>query len=174
MIRKVLLPVVVLALLAAPTLALAKEAAPEKAAPTIKAAVEKLSPQQEEIAKLFDRWNASLKTGKPEAVAANYAPSAVLLPTVSNKVRATPAAIRDYFVHFLELKPQGKIVERHIRVLGYVAIDSGLYDFTITRDGKQEVVGARYTFVYQRFGHEWKIIEHHSSKLPEPVGAAAH
>lgn len=171
-VAKLVLAVLVAVMLVVPGFALAKEA--PAVTPTIKAAVEKLSPQQEEIAALFDRWNASLATGKPEAVAANYAPTGVLIPTVSNKVRTTPEAIKDYFVHFLELKPVGKIVERHIRVLGYIAIDSGLYDFTVTRDGKQDVVGARYTFVYQKFGRDWKIIEHHSSKLPEPVGAPAH
>lgn len=133
-----------------------------------------LSHQQAEVAALFDRWNASLATGNPDAVVANYGPGAVLVPTVSNKVRTTPEMIRDYFVHFLALKPVGTIVERHVRVLGYIAIDSGLYDFAVTREGKPDVVHARYTFVYQRFGNEWKIIEHHSSKLPEPVDAAAH
>lgn len=124
---------------------------------------------QETIAALFDRWNASLATGKAEEVAKNYAVDGVLLPTVSNKVRRTPAEIQDYFVHFLELKPQGVINERSIRIYGDVAIDSGIYTFTISKDGKEDKVGARYTFVYRNKGDDWRIIEHHSSKLPELV-----
>ena len=41
----------------------------------------------------------------------SYAPTAVLLPTVSNKVRTTPEEIVDYFVNFLQLKPRGAIDE---------------------------------------------------------------
>ena len=63
----------------------------------------------QEIAALFDRWNASLATLDPDKMAALYAPDAVLLPTVSNKPRTNHEEIRDYFVHFLEKKPQGKI-----------------------------------------------------------------
>ena len=124
-----------------------------------------------EVAALFDRWNASLATGNPDDVAANYAADAILLPTVSNKVRHNPAEIRDYFVHFLEKKPKGKIVERNIRFPApNVAIDSGLYVFDTT--GGQ--VPARYTFVYRKVGGTWLIAEHHSSAMPEKPGAKAH
>ena len=36
---------------------------------------------EEQVAGLFDRWNASLQTGNPDEVVNNYAPGAVLLPT---------------------------------------------------------------------------------------------
>lgn len=125
-----------------------------------------------EIAALFERWNASLATGNPDDVAANYAVDAILLPTVSNKVRHNHAEIRDYFVHFLEKKPRGKIVERNIRFPApNVAIDSGLYVFDTT--GGQ--VPARYTFVYRKTqGNDWLIVEHHSSAMPEKPDARAH
>jgi hypothetical protein len=42
---------------------------------------------KEQIAALFDRWNASLQTKNPDEVVKNYAADAVLLPTVSNKPR---------------------------------------------------------------------------------------
>ena len=51
---------------------------------------------EKEIAALFDRWNASLKTGEPKKVVANYAPKSILLPTVSNKPRLTAAEKEDY------------------------------------------------------------------------------
>jgi hypothetical protein len=44
---------------------------------------------QQEIAALFERWNASLATHEADKVTANYAPDAVLLPTVM-----TPPASR--------------------------------------------------------------------------------
>src|SRR5687767_8803109 len=62
-----------------------------------------------EIAALFDQWNSALKSGNVQSVVDLYAPNAVLQPTVSNKVRTTPAQIKDYFDHFMALKPVGQI-----------------------------------------------------------------
>ena len=42
-----------------------------------------------EIAALFEQWDQSLQTGNPSEVAKNYADEAILVPTVSNKVRHT-------------------------------------------------------------------------------------
>jgi len=64
---------------------------------------------EKDIAALFDRWNASLATQDPDKVVANYAPDGVLLATVSNQPRTSPAEIRDYFVKILKGAPQGKI-----------------------------------------------------------------
>ena len=99
-----------------------------------------------EIASLFDRWNTSLQSGQPEKVAANYAPNSVLLPTVSNKVRLTPEEKEDYFHHFMEKKPVGKIDMRKISIDCNTAVDTGLYTFAFA-DGSQ--VKARYTYTYK-------------------------
>lgn len=119
---------------------------------------------EQEIAKLFDRWNNSLKTGDPKKVVANYATKSILLPTVSNQPRLTPAEREDYFVHFLEKKPVGKIDSRTIEVDCNTAIDAGLYTFTFG-DGSQ--VKARYTYTYKWNGKQWLITSHHSSAMPE-------
>jgi uncharacterized protein (TIGR02246 family) len=129
------------------------------------------SPTKEEISQLFNRWNASLQTGKPDDVAKNYAADGILIPTVSNKVRHNHAEIADYFVHFLELKPKGKIDEQNIRIFGDIAIDSGLYTFDVIKEGKPTEVKGRYTFVYKKINGKWLIIEHHSSMLPEKTPA---
>ncbi|MBW4508029.1 MAG: SgcJ/EcaC family oxidoreductase [Scytonematopsis contorta HA4267-MV1] len=121
-----------------------------------------------EIAKLFDRWNASLKTLEPNEVVKNYASDAVLLPTVSNKVRHNSKEMKDYFEHFLQKKPVGKIDERNIRIYCDMAIDSGRYTFSVVdRNGKPGQVKARYTFVYRKIVDQWLIEEHHSSIMPE-------
>jgi uncharacterized protein (TIGR02246 family) len=125
---------------------------------------------EKEIAGLFDRWNAALATGKSDEVVKLYAPNAVLQPTVSNKVRATPGEIKEYFDKFLLQKPQGKINYRQIRVLDdNTALDSGVYTFTLQKQGKPVKVQARYTFLYEKIGNEWKIMNHHSSAMPEPI-----
>ena len=119
---------------------------------------------QAQIAGLFDRWNSSLATGDPKKVVANYATKSVLLPTVSNTPRLTPAEKLDYFVHFLEDKPVGKIDSRTIQIDCNTAFDAGLYTFTF-KDGSQ--VKARYTYTYKWDGHQWLITSHHSSAMPE-------
>jgi len=121
-------------------------------------------PLKSEVAALFDRWNASLRTGDPKKVVANYAPYSVLLPTVSNRARFTAAEKEDYFKHFLERKPEGKIDDRAIEVDCNSATDSGLYTFRFV-DGTS--VRARYSFSYKRVGNEWLISSHHSSGMPE-------
>ena len=125
---------------------------------------------QAEIASLFDRWNAALATGNPDEVVKLYAPNGVLQPTVSNRVRTTPADIKEYFEHFLLLKPQGVINSREIRVLdSNTALDSGVYTFSLVKEDKPVKVQARYTFLYEKIKGKWKIMNHHSSAMPEKV-----
>ncbi|ANI28960.1 signal peptide protein [Yersinia entomophaga] len=117
-----------------------------------------------QIERLFDKWNDSLQTGDAKKVAGNYLSDAVLLPTVSNKVRLTDAERIDYFEHFLEKKPVGKIDSRTIRIGCNKAVDTGTYTFTFS---DKSTVSARYTFTYAWDGNEWKISTHHSSAMPE-------
>lgn len=126
----------------------------------------------QEVAGLFDRWNAALQTRDPATVTALYATDGILQPTVSNRVRVGHAAIEDYFKHFLLAKPVGTINFREIRQLSAnAALDSGVYTFALTQDGKVRQVQARYTFVYQKVDGEWKILNHHSSAMPEQAAA---
>lgn len=128
-------------------------------------------PQLREIAGLFDRWNAALATGNPDKVTALYAHNGVLLPTVSNEVRVGPEAIRRYFVDFLQAKPAGTINHRELRMIDAdTAMDAGVYTFTLTKNGKPTQVQARYSYVYEMVDGQWKILHHHSSAMPEPVG----
>jgi len=116
---------------------------------------------------LFDTWNRALQTGNAKTVATLYAEDAILLPTVSNLPRTTPAEIEDYFNHFLEKKPYGIIKQRNIKQGCSKLTDAGIYDFEVTSGGKKEIVPARYTFVYEYRNNEWKIVHHHSSMMPE-------
>jgi len=120
---------------------------------------------EQEVAALFDRWNQSLQTGDPGKVVANYADRSVLLPTVSNTPRLDPAQKQDYFVHFLQDKPFGRIDSRTIEIGCTTAVDAGLYTFTFARTGA--VVKARYTYTYKWDGSRWLITSHHSSAMPE-------
>lgn len=120
---------------------------------------------EQEIAALFDRWNQSLQTGDPHKVVANYAAKSVLLATVSNTPRLDAAQKEDYFKHFLENKPFGRIDSRTIEIGCTTAVDAGLYTFTFAKTGA--VVKARYTYTYKWDGSQWLITSHHSSAMPE-------
>ena len=121
---------------------------------------------EKEIASLFDGWNAALATGQPDKVVARYAPTSILLPTVSNVPRLTPESRRDYFEMFLKSKPQGVIDSRLIQLGCNSAIDAGIYTFTFG-DGRK--VQLRFTYTFGWDGKQWLITSHHSSAMPEPV-----
>ena len=119
---------------------------------------------EQQVSALFERWNNAVQSGDPKQVVANYAPKSVLLPTMSNKPRLTREEKLDYFTHFLEKKPRGKIDSHTIEIDCNTAVDAGLYTFTFN-DGTQ--VPARFTYTYKWNGKKWLITSHHSSMLPE-------
>ena len=124
------------------------------------------------VAALFDQWNLALASLDPDAVAQRYWGDAVLLPTVSNTPRTTPAMVRDYFVHFIEKHPRGRIDSRSIQLGCNLAIDMGTYTFSVLGGtGTPGEVAARYTYVYAFRDGEWKILHHHSSAMPEVLAA---
>jgi uncharacterized protein (TIGR02246 family) len=126
-------------------------------------------PTEQEIAALFDRWNAALAGGDAGTVASLYAPDGVLLPTLSPVVRTNRDQIAEYFAKdFLPKKPQGTITDSHIRILDAEnAAHSGNYRFRLTgTDGGTSTVDARFTYVYEKVDGKWLIVEHHSSATP--------
>lgn len=126
-------------------------------------------PTTQEIAGLFDQWNAALAGGNASAVADLYAADGVLLPTLSPVIRANRDQITEYFEdEFLPKKPQGTITESHVRILDAEnATHSGNYRFALTgKDGGKSEVDARFTYVYEKIDGRWLIVEHHSSAAP--------
>ena len=119
----------------------------------------------DDVIALFEAWNAALATLDPDTVTAMYAEDAVLLPTVSNQVRHNHAEIRDYFVNFLQKSPQGVINESNVHILSDShATNSGVYTFTF---GDGSKVTARFSYLYVATETGWKILQHHSSAMPE-------
>ena len=82
-------------------------------------------------------------------------------------VSPTPAAIAEYFKD-AKKPPDARVTlgEQHNRVYGDVAISTGYYTFTDTRDGKSVTNAARDTFVYRYRDRNWLIVDHHSSRVP--------
>lgn len=126
---------------------------------------------QDRIEALFDDWSDALHAGDVEAVLACYAPDAVLLPTFSDRVRRTPAELHDYFAPLAARRPRATVDDATVRLFDCVAIRSGLYTFHF-ESGPLRAARARFTFVYRRDEHGWRIVEHHSSAMPEASVAA--
>jgi len=120
---------------------------------------------EQEVKDLFQLWNSALATLDPDTVAKRYSSQAVLLPTVSDLPRTNYDLIKDYFVGFLQKKPQGEILESFVTIGHNWCQDNGVYEFTMGATGDK--VKGRYTFVYVYEDGEWKISHHHSSVMPE-------
>mmetsp|Transcript_26828 Transcript_26828/g.63985 ORF Transcript_26828/g.63985 Transcript_26828/m.63985 type:complete len:633 (-) Transcript_26828:67-1965(-) len=119
----------------------------------------------EEVRALFQNWNSALATLDPSKVAKCYSKEAILLPTVSDEPRTSEDRITEYFVNFLQNKPQGVITEGKTTSGDGWCKDAGIYEFTMGSTGDK--VLARYSFVYVFEDGEWKIAHHHSSVMPE-------
>jgi uncharacterized protein (TIGR02246 family) len=121
--------------------------------------------KEADVLGLFDQWNTALSTLNPDTVTALYADNAVLLPTVSNQVRHNHEEIRDYFVGFLQKSPQGVVDEFNVNILSDTHVtNSGIYTFTF---GDGSKVSARFSYLYVASDDGWKILQHHSSAMPE-------
>ena len=119
---------------------------------------------KQEIENLFNKWNDAIQTTNPKEVVALYDKSAILLPTLSNKIRRNHEEIESYFVDFLKKKPVATINESHVQDCHDVVIHSGIYTFDL--EGSIQAK-ARFSYVYQLKNNTWLIIGHHSSLLPE-------
>ena len=119
----------------------------------------------------FTAFNSSWATKQPAKVAALFTKDAVLLATVSNKPRTTPAEIEDYFVKFLKGSPVGTINSSTIKIgcNSIARVGTWTVGLTDASTGAKSDVKARYSFIYKRENGQWKIDHLHSSMMPEPV-----
>jgi uncharacterized protein (TIGR02246 family) len=119
----------------------------------------------------FDSFNQAWATKNPATVTALFAKDAVLLATVSNTPRTTPAAVEDYFVTFLKKSPVGTIDTSTIKIGCNSVTRVGTWTVKLTdaASGKVTDVKARYSFIYKPENGTWKIDHLHSSMMPEPA-----
>lgn len=129
-----------------------------------------LAGPKEDVAAATATWAAALGEDNPDKVLALYADDAVLWGTLSPKVRADRAAMRDYFETAFKVLPGLKVAfgNQLIRVYGDTAINTGDYTFSYMKDGETKQFPARYSFTYVKSGDKWLIVDHHSSAMPQP------
>jgi uncharacterized protein (TIGR02246 family) len=127
---------------------------------------------QDQVDALFGKFNAAWATKDPATVTKLFTNDAVLLATVSNKPRTTPAEIEDYFVGFLKGSPVGTINSSTFKMGCNQAARLGTWTVTLTdaATGAKTDVKARYSFIYRLENGEWKIDHLHSSMMPEKAG----
>ena len=115
------------------------------------------------------RWYDAIHSGDADKATLLYSPDAILLSTLGEGVKQGHPQIRQYFAaEFLPRHPKGCTEKPFTKIVGGVAVNSGIYKFELDKkDGPgRENVTARYTFVYQWIGTDWVIVEHHSSVMP--------
>ncbi len=122
-----------------------------------------------EIKELLDLWINTVCTNEVDDILTLYDSEAVLHPTISPVLVDNHDKRREYFSLF---KQQGQlsaqINECRIRIFDEMAINSGTYTFIVRKDGQTREIPARFSFTYRKTPNGWKIVDHHSSPLPEP------
>jgi len=120
-----------------------------------------------EIFEAAEQWKEALSSGNETNVTRLYHKDAVLWGTLSPVIRNTPELINEYFLKFATLEGiRVDFGEQFTRVYEHIAVNTGNYTFSWMENGKKIMVPARYSFVYVR-EDGWKIIDHHSSVIPE-------
>ena len=123
---------------------------------------------KEDVAAVTANWARALGEDDPDKVLPFYSEDAVLWGTLSPKVRANPAALRDYFITAFKVLPGLKVAfgDQLIRIYDATAVNSGYYTFSCVRDGETKTLPARYSFTYVKRGENWLVVDHHSSAMP--------
>lgn len=121
-------------------------------------------PETEMAGKFFSKWGQALLSKDKDVVADLYAEDATFLPTLSPDLKRGQAGAREYFEHFPQKDPNGRIIEEVVQLVPVGAIlHSGLYEFEVGPKDRREVVPARFTFLWLPNG---SIDHHHSSLQP--------
>jgi len=130
-----------------------------------------LAGPQEDVAAAAASWATALGTDDPDKVLPFYSEDAVLWGTLSPTVRASHAALNDYFIGAFKVLPGLKVAfgDQVIRVYGGTAVNTGYYTFSYVKDGETKTLPARYSFTYVKNGDRWLIVDHHSSAMPSTL-----
>jgi uncharacterized protein (TIGR02246 family) len=126
---------------------------------------------KEDVAAAAAAWATALGTDDPDKVLPFYSEDAVLWGTPSPTVRASRAALNDYFIGAFKVLPGLKVSfgDPMIRVYGGTAVNTGYYTFSYVKDGETKSLLARYSFTYVKNGDRWLIVDHHSSAMPSTL-----
>lgn len=123
---------------------------------------------QAQVDGLFTRFNDGFQTRDADVMVAMFSDNAVLLPTISSRMRTDAAGIRDYFVSFLTNRPFGTVTESETTLGCNTATRVGNWTVRLTNPttGVTSDVAARFSFIYTYERGQWRIAHLHSSLRP--------
>ena len=111
---------------------------------------------------LLFNWVEKIKSNNATDVAHLYHHDGLLLGTFSNYERKGEKQIFDYFKELFNAQIDVEIKTKHIYETKSLSTVSGLYNFRVD----DKIIEARFSFVFLKVSHKWKIISHHSSLIP--------
>ena len=115
----------------------------------------------------FASWCDALATRDPLRVAELYMPGFTLQPTLSEKTIIDRDGVIAYFTMFCALHPDAEIIEEHTADLAEDAfMHTGIYRFTLGPDEDRTTVDARFSLIWKKTDAGWRILHHHSSRVP--------
>jgi uncharacterized protein (TIGR02246 family) len=125
----------------------------------------------EDVTAAARQWAETIGRHDPDAMLRLYDEDAVLHGTRSPVIRRGHAAIREYFAQAAQVPGLSMRFQEPmaIRIYGDIAVNTGNYSVTLTENGTPRTIPLRYSFVYRKQGDQWKIVDHHSSAIPEPT-----
>jgi uncharacterized protein (TIGR02246 family) len=129
--------------------------------------VQSSSDHRAEVAAATAKWVDAFNRKSTRDIVALYAADAVLFGTSSPLLRDRPQLVQEYFSTLPSLG--GALItvgEHRVQVFGDVAVNTGFYTRTSIQNGATTSNPARFTFVYEKRGGQWLIVNHHSSTLP--------
>jgi len=114
-------------------------------------------------------WANAGNTGNAETIVALYANDAVFWGTSLKTVTKGRNGIKAYFEAAFSRFPglHSTIEDVVVQNFGDIATSTGIAKFSNIVDGKaQWTAFARFTFTYAKRNGDWKIVNHHSSIMP--------
>ena len=132
------------------------------------------APEEAAVRAATQAWIDAFNRADLHAIGALYDPRAVLWGTTSPQLIRTPEGIAAYFAAVFALQPTPRMAlgEAVVRQWGEVAVSTGGYVLTWP-DPAARRVSARFSFVYHRGAAGWRIVDHHSSAMPDPQAVLA-
>jgi len=90
------------------------------------------------------------------------------LPTVSPEHIKNGDSTEDYFKAFVLKNPFGTITDDNVQVYedGMAYLHTGMYTFELGDGADRKPVKARFSYMWNKEGNDWKITHHHSSVVP--------
>jgi len=124
---------------------------------------------KEDAYQVVEKWAKAFTSADVDAIAALYAPDALMIGTFGKAVLTRPEQIRQYFEVALNAnKPRTAALDSSeaLAVDDSTVIITGFDTITATKDGQQIVAKGRVTFVIAKRGSAWMIVHLHRSPLP--------